>query len=167
GLDSEHALDVLNELVKNFDDAAESIGVERVRTTRQGYLASCGLTIPRLDAVRRVVDFAIQAQQILRRFSAQHGTDLNLRAGIDVGTVTSGLVGRRAVIYDLWGDAVNLAFRLQGGAAGPGIFVSQAVADKVADSVSFTDVGSVETKSGYERVWRIEPARVDSQSASG
>lgn len=167
GLDSEHALDVLNELVKNFDDAAESIGVERVRTTRQGYLASCGLTIPRLDAVRRVVDFAIQAQQILRRFSAQHGADLNLRAGIDVGTVTSGLVGRRAVIYDLWGDAVNLAFRLQGGAAGPGIFVSQAVADKVADLVEVADAGTVETKSGVEQVWRIEPDVLETRPASG
>lgn len=158
GLDSQHALDVLNELVKTFDDAAEVLGVERVRTTRQGYLASCGLTVPRVDAARRVVDFALEAEQILRRFSQQHGADLHLRAGIDVGTVTSGLVGARAVIYDLWGDAVSLAFRLQGGAPQAGVYVTQAVADAVADTVSFTDVGAIETKDGSVRVWRIEPA---------
>src|SRR5690606_32150672 len=104
---------------------------------------------------------------ILRRFSAQHGADLNLRAGIDVGTVTSGLVGRRAVIYDLWGDAVNLAFRLQGGAAGPGIFVSQAVADKVADLVEVADAGRVETKPRVEPVWRIEPDVLEPRPAGG
>ncbi len=157
-LDSEHALDALNELVKTFDEAADRLGVERVRNTRQGYLASCGLSVPRVDAPRRIVDFAIEMQTILRRFSDQQGADLQLRAGIDMGTVTSGLVGRQAIVYDLWGEAVNLAFRLQGGTTQPGVFVTQSVADRVADLVSFTDVGVVETASGMERVWRIELA---------
>ena len=157
-LDSEHALDALNELVKTFDEAADRLGVERVRNTRQGYLASCGLSVPRVDAPRRIVDFAIEMQTILRRFSDQQGADLHLRAGIDMGTVTSGLVGRQAIVYDLWGEAVNLAFRLQGGTTQPGVFVTQSVADRVADLVSFTDVGVVESASGMERVWRIELA---------
>ena len=148
----------MNELVKTFDEAADRLGVERVRNTRQGYLASCGLSVPRVDAPRRIVDFAIEMQTILRRFSDQQGADLHLRAGIDMGTVTSGLVGRQAIVYDLWGDAVNLAFRLQGGTTQPGVFVTQSVADRVADLVSFTDVGVVETASGMERVWRIELA---------
>lgn len=159
GLDSEHALDVLNELVKQFDEAAERIGIERVRTTRQGYLASCGLSVPRVDAVRRVVEFALELQDILRRFSQANGADLNLRAGVDVGTATSGLVGRAQVVYDLWGDAVNLAFRLQGSSNVPGIYVTQAVADRVAGSVTLSETGLVETRAGRERVWRIEPGQ--------
>ena len=155
-MDSEHALESLNELFKTFDDAAERLGVERVRNTRQGYLASCGLSVPRVDAPRRIVEFALEMQLIVKRFSDQQGADLSVRAGIDMGTVTSGLVGKQAVVYDLWGDAVNLAFRLQGGASTPGVYVTQAVADRVADSVTFTDVGLVESSSGPERVWRIE-----------
>jgi class 3 adenylate cyclase len=157
-LDSEHALDVLNELVKQFDEAAERIGIERVRTTRQGYLASCGMSVPRVDAVRRVVEFALELQDILRRFSGQNGADLNLRAGLDVGSATSGLVGRQSVVYDLWGDAVSLAFRLQGGAASPGIYATQAVVDRVGDSAAISEAGVVDTGTGAQRVWRIERA---------
>ena len=65
-----------------------------MRTLHNGYLASCGLNVPRLDNVRRTVDFAIEMQRIIDRFNAETGNDLKLRAGIDTGTVTSGLVGR-------------------------------------------------------------------------
>lgn len=159
-LDSEHALDALNDLVKAFDEAADRLGVERVRSTRQGYLASCGLTVPRVDAPRRIVEFALEMEAIVHRFGAQQGTTLQLRAGIDKGTVTSGLVGRQAVVYDLWGDAVNLAFRLQGEASVPGVFVSQAVADRVEDVVALQDAGLVQSDSGTQRVWRIDRLEV-------
>lgn len=158
GRDSEESLEVLNDLVRQFDDAAERLGVERVRTTRQGYLASCGLSVPRVDAARRTVDFALEMREILHRFGRQQGVRLDIRAGIDMGTVTSGLVGRTAVIYDLWGDAVSLAFRLQGGASGAGIFVTQTVADRVADAVNQVEVGVLESEGHTERVWRIEAA---------
>ena len=80
-----------------------------------------------------------------------------MRAGLDTGTVTSGLVGRSHVVYDLWGDAVSLAFRLQGGANEAGIFLTQRVVDKLPDSLPFLDSGVVETAAGYQRVWRIDP----------
>lgn len=160
-MDSEHALESLNELFKTFDEAADRLGVERVRNTRQGYLASCGLSVPRVDAPRRIVEFALELQTIVRRFSDQQGADLQVRAGIDMGTVTSGLVGRQTIVYDLWGDAVNLAFRLQNGTTAPGVFVTQSVADRVADTVTFTDVGMVESSNGVERVWRIEQLMPD------
>ena len=108
GLDSEDSLEKLNEILRSFDDAADRFGIERVRTTRSGYLASCGLTIPRVDNARRMVDFATELQRILERFGGKHGAELNLRAGLDTGTVTSGLVGQAHIAYDLWGDAVTL-----------------------------------------------------------
>ena len=160
-LDSEHGLEVLNELVKNFDDAADRLGVERVRTTRQGYLASCGLSVPRIDAARRVVDFALELEAILHRFNGQHGTSLELRAGIDLGTVTSGLIGRSHVIFDLWGDAVSLAFQLQGERTEPGIYASDRVRERLADSTGFVEVGSVDSGGAAHRVWRVEAAEVD------
>ncbi len=83
----------------------------RVRTLHNGYLASCGLNVPRIDNVRRTVDFAIEMQRIIDRFNGETGNRLKLRAGIDTGTVTSGLVGRSSLAYDMWGSAVDLANR--------------------------------------------------------
>lgn len=162
---SDRALDILNDIFRAFDEAAEAHGVERVRTTRQGYLASCGLSVPRVDHARRTVELAIELQRIVERFGAQQGADLSVRAGLDTGRVTSGLVGRTNVVYDLWGDAVSLAFRLQGGASDAGVFVTQRVLDKLPDAYPFADAGVVETSAGLQRVWRID-ARVAEASGS-
>ena len=148
---------LLNEILRSFDEAADRFGIERVRTTRSGYLASCGLSIPRVDNARRTVDFAIELQRILERFGGKHGTALNLRAGIDTGTVTAGLVGETHIAYDLWGDAVNLAFQIQGNNNDAGIFLTQAVVDRMPDTVHVRDWGYVTTATGAQRVWRIDP----------
>ncbi|MEQ1735679.1 MAG: adenylate/guanylate cyclase domain-containing protein [Rhodoglobus sp.] len=156
-MESEQALELLNEILRSFDEAADRFGIERVRTTRAGYLASCGLSIPRVDNARRTVDFAIELQRILERFGGKHGVELNLRAGIDTGTVTNGLVGETHIAYDLWGDAVNLAFQIQGNNNDSGIFITQAVVDRMPDTVHVRDWGYVTTGSGPQRVWRIDP----------
>lgn len=156
GLDSEHTLELLNELVRRFDEAAERLGVEHVRTTTKAYLASCGLTIPRIDNARRLVDFAIELARIVERFSVQNGATLSLRAGIDVGDVSSGLVGKAHMAYDLWGDAVNLAFQVQGSQRGDGIFVTDRVRERVPHSFSFESAGTVAGDPSGERVWRLE-----------
>ena len=155
-LGSEKALEQLNDLYRRFDEAAEEHGIERVRTTRQGYLASCGLTVPRVDHARRTIDFAIEMQKILARFGGQHGAELNLRAGIDSGTVTSGLVGRSHVAYDLWGDAVSLAFNLQRGTNEAGVFLSERVFERLSDTSDLIASGDVETSEGKQKVWRLD-----------
>ncbi len=153
---SEEALARLNDLVRAFDEAAERHGVERVRSTRQSYLASCGLAMPRIDNARRSVEFALELHTILERYSAQQGVTLRLRAGLDSGRVTSGLVGRARVVYDMWGDAVNLAFRVQGDSAEPGIYITQRVADHLPESIALQPAGEIDTQSGTQRVWRVE-----------
>ena len=64
-LNSDELLAIVNKLTRQFDAAAENLGVEQVRTLHNGYLASCGLSVPRLDNVRRTVDFAIEMQRII------------------------------------------------------------------------------------------------------
>jgi class 3 adenylate cyclase len=155
-LTSEESIAKLNDLIRTFDEAAEKHGVERVRTTRQSYLASCGLGTPRVDNARRAVEFALELDAILERYSAQQGVQLGIRAGLDSGKVTSGLIGRARVVYDMWGDAVNLAFRVQGDSDEPGIYITQRVADRIPDTVSITPAGEVATQSGTQRVWRVE-----------
>lgn len=154
-MSSDEHLSIVNKLVRQFDAAAESLGVERVRTLHNGYLASCGLTVPRLDNVRRTVDFAFEMQRIVDRFRGETGYDLRLRAGIDTGTVSSGLVGRSSLAYDMWGAAVDLAYQVQRGMPQPGVYVTDQVHDAVRDIRQFTAVGSV-TVDGTERpIWRL------------
>lgn len=146
---------LLNELVASFDRAAEKTGVEKVRVLRSGYIASCGLVVPRVDHALRSVDFARQMWAAVQLFSAQQDVELTLRVGIDSGSVTSGLVGG-AAIYDLWGDSVNLAFRTQAANSEPGIYLTDAVHERVRDAFTFSPAGEVTTKSGTESVWRLE-----------
>jgi class 3 adenylate cyclase len=154
-LTSDEELSIVNKLVRQFDAAAENLGVERVRTLHNGYLASCGLSVPRLDNVRRTVDFAIEMQHIVDRFNAESGNDLKLRAGIDTGTVSSGLVGRASLAYDMWGGAVNVAYRVQSGSPQPGIYVTSRVYDVMRDSRHFTAAGEVGGDGGAEPIWRL------------
>lgn len=159
-MSSDDAVARLNDLIRAFDEAAERHGVERVRTTRQSYLASCGLATPRVDNARRAVEFALELDTILERYSTQQGVSLTLRAGLDSGKVTSGLIGRARVVYDMWGDAVNLAFRVQGDSDEPGIYITQRVAERLPDSIPVLPAGEIETQSGGQRVWKVEAPTV-------
>jgi class 3 adenylate cyclase len=155
-LAAEESLQIINKLARQFDAAAESLGVERVRSTHNGYLASCGLTVPRLDNIHRTVEFAVEIARIVDRFNAESGQHLTLRAGIDTGTVSSGLVGRAGLVYDLWGGAVHLASKLRDGASEPGVYVSEDVYQATRDTMHYEPAGNVLTDDGRTRpVWRL------------
>ena len=154
-LSSDESLAIVNKLVRRFDAAAENLGVERVRTLRNGYLASCGLNVPRLDNVRRTVDFALDMQRIIDRFNGESGTSLKLRAGIDTGTVSSGLVGRSSLAYDMWGAAVDLAYQVQSGSPQPGVYVTSGVYDAMRDSRQFTAAGEITVDAEAQPIWRL------------
>ncbi|MCU1476442.1 MAG: adenylate/guanylate cyclase protein [Subtercola sp.] len=155
-LTPERELALLNGIVAQFDEAAARGGVETVRTLREGYLASCGLAVPRVDNVRRMLDFAREITAIIGRFNAQQSTTLSLRIGIDAGAVSSGLVGRASLAYDMWGDAVNLANRVQRVSGASGIFVSQTVRDQMRDAVTFTEAGTIEIDGVTQSVWMVQ-----------
>ncbi|CAN5439780.1 adenylate/guanylate cyclase domain-containing protein [soil metagenome] len=154
-LSADEGLAIINRLVREFDAAADSLGIEQVRTLHNGYLASCGLNVPRLDNVRRTVDFAAEMQRIVDRFNGETNNNLRLRAGIDTGTVTSGLVGRSSLAYDMWGAAVNLAYQVQSGSPQPGVYVTSRVYDLMRDSRQFTAAGSVSNDGADEPIWRL------------
>jgi class 3 adenylate cyclase len=154
-LTSDESLAIVNKLVRQFDAAAENLGVERIRTLHNGYLASCGLNVPRLDNVRRTIDFATEMQHIMDRFNAETGYHLELRAGIDTGTVTSGLVGRSSLVYDMWGAAVNLANQVQSGSPQPGVYVTTQVYEAMRDTRQFTSAGVIIVDGAEEPIWRL------------
>jgi class 3 adenylate cyclase len=154
-LSSEELLGIVNELTRQFDAAADSLGVEPIRILHNGYLASCGLSVPRLDNIRRTVEFAIEMQRTIDRFNKQTGYDLKLRAGIDTGTVTSGLVGRSTLAYDMWGAAVDLAFQVQSGTPQAGVYVTTDVYDAMHDTHTFTSAGSITVDDQQQQIWRL------------
>jgi len=154
-LPSEEALAIVNQLVRQFDAAAEHLGIEQVRTLHNGYLASCGLNVPRLDNIRRTVDFALEMRQIIDRFNTETGHDFKLRAGIDTGTVTSGLIGKSSIAYDMWGAAVNLAYQVRSDSAQPGVYVTSRVYDVMRDLRDFTPAGAVTADGTEELVYRL------------
>ena len=158
-LNSDESLNLANELIRQFDAAADEYGIERVRPVRNGYLGSCGLTIPRLDSIRRTVDFALECQRIIGRFNQEASLNLALRAGIDTGTVSSGLVGGLSPVFDTWGTAVNLAHRLKNGMPQPGVYVTARVFDALSETMSFTTAGTVAANGSQESVWRLAEPR--------
>jgi class 3 adenylate cyclase len=146
---------IIDELVREVDSAAETLGVESVRTVHNGFLASCGLNVPRLDSVPRTIDFAIEMQRIIERFNSRTGHHLSIRAGVNTGNVISGLVGRTSVIYDMWGAAVNLAHQMRSGATESGVYVTSEVYEVMRDIRQFTPAGSIVVDGSEEPIWRL------------
>ncbi|MGH3967180.1 MAG: adenylate/guanylate cyclase domain-containing protein, partial [Mycobacterium sp.] len=154
-LSGDELVGIIDELVRQFDSAAESLGVERIRTLHNSYLASCGVTTPRLDNVHRTVEFALEMRHIIERFNSQTGHQLALRAGITTGRVVSGLVGRSSMVYDLWGAAVSLAYQMHSGAPQPGIYVTAPIYDLLRDVRQFTPAGTTGGGGSEQPIWRL------------
>jgi class 3 adenylate cyclase len=154
-LSGDELVGIVDELVRELDSAAETLGVEPVRTVHNGYLASCGLNVPRLDSVPRTMDFAVDMQRIIERFNSRTGHHLSIRAGVNAGNVISGLIGRTSVIYDMWGAAVNLAHQMRSGATESGIYVTSEVYEVMRDIRQFTPAGSITVSGSEQPIWRL------------
>lgn len=146
---------IVDELIRELDSAAESLGIESIRTLHNGYLASCGLNFPRLDSVNRTVEFAIEMTDIIARFNARTGYHLALRAGINTGNVISGLVGRSSIVYDMWGAAVNLAHQTGSSTTQTGIYVTSKVYEVLHDIRQFTPAGTITVGGVEQQIWKL------------
>jgi class 3 adenylate cyclase len=154
-LSGDELVGIVDELVRELDSSAETLGVEPIRTVHNGYLASCGLNVPRLDSVPRTIDFAVEMQHIIERFNTGTGHHLSIRAGVNTGNVISGLVGRTSVIYDMWGAAVNLAHQMRSGTTESGIYVTSEVYELMRDIRQFTPAGSITVDGSEQPIWRL------------
>ncbi|OBI38310.1 adenylate/guanylate cyclase domain-containing protein [Mycobacterium colombiense] len=146
---------IVDELIRELDSAAESLGIEPIRTLHNGYLASCGLNFPRLDSVHRTVEFAVEMQDIIARFNSKTGYHLALRAGIHTGNVISGLVGRSSIVYDMWGAAVNLAHQTRSSTTQSGIYVTAKVYEVMHDIRRFTPAGTITVGGVEQQIWKL------------
>jgi class 3 adenylate cyclase len=154
-LSGDELVGIVDELFRQFDSAAETLGVERIRTFHNGYLASCGVITPRLDSIHRSIEFALEMQRIIDRFASETGRELGLRVGINTGNVTSGLVGRSSLVYDMWGAAVSLAYQMHRGAPQPGIYVSSQVYEAMRDVHHFAPAGTISVGGTDQAIYRL------------
>jgi adenylate cyclase len=104
---------VLNDVFNTFDGLADRFGVEKVKTLGDGYMAVAGAPVSRDDHADAAVRFAVALHHAVARRMATRSRGLRLRVGIASGPATAGIIGRRRLAYDLWGDTVNLASRME------------------------------------------------------
>ncbi len=141
-VEPEQAVALFNDVVSAFDDATEKNGVEKFRTVGNVYMAVAGLSMPRPDHQRCLVDFARDMVQTVRRFNNERGCELALSIGVSSGPVVAGLVGRDRFVYDLWGETVRLAdqIRRHGTAEDSTIRVTGSVHERILDVYGFERV---------------------------
>ncbi|NJL89683.1 MAG: HAMP domain-containing protein [Coleofasciculaceae cyanobacterium SM2_1_6] len=128
---------ILNDLVSSFDEAAELYGMEKIKTIGDSYMAVCGLSLPYLDHDRRAIDFALEMLLIVRRYNNERGFQLNIRIGINSGSVVAGIVGKNKFIYDVWGDTINTAHELQALCPAGNVLVAEEVYQRLEDIYEF------------------------------
>jgi class 3 adenylate cyclase len=104
---------LLDEVFSGFDSLAEVEGLEKIKTIGDAYMVVGGLPTPRRDHARAVADLALAMLDQARLLSRDHGFPIQLRIGIHTGPVIAGIIGRRKFSYDLWGDTVNIASRME------------------------------------------------------
>jgi class 3 adenylate cyclase len=153
----EKLVGLLNGLFVRFDMSAQELGIEKIKTVGDSYMAVAGLPEPAADHAERLLRMAIRMVHITREHGLDHNTPLHLRIGLNSGPVVAGVIGRSKYIYDLWGDTVNLASRMESSGIPDHIQVTRAVYDRVKDKFAFEARGTIELKGkGQVEAWLLK-----------
>ena len=147
---------LLNGLFTRFDVAAQELGIEKIKTVGDAYMAVCGLPVPVANHAERMVRMAIRMVHITREHALEHQVDMKLRVGVNSGPVVAGVIGKSKYIYDLWGDTVNLASRMESGGIPDSVQVTRPVYEKLKDLFVFEARGTIEVKGkGSVEAWLL------------
>lgn len=112
-IDPIQVVNLLNEIFSAFDVVSEQHGLEKIKTIGDAYMAAGGIYSHESDHALAIADLAFLLQKELKRINDQYNTAIQMRIGINTGPLVSGVIGRKTFAYDVWGDTVNLACRLE------------------------------------------------------
>ena len=129
----------LNEIFSDFDELAARRGLEKIKTIGDAYMVAGGLPEPRDDHAEAVVGFAVDMVDAIGRHRSWTGDPILLRVGINTGPIVAGVIGRQKFIYDLWGDAVNVASRMESNGLANQIQVTEAVRARLNHRYAFDE----------------------------
>jgi len=104
---------LLNNIFCAFDDLVEKYGVEKIKTIGDAYMVSSGVPEPRNNHADAIVEVGLAMLAVVKAYNVRTGSDLAIRVGVDSGSVVAGVIGRMKFAYDLWGNTVNIAARMQ------------------------------------------------------
>lgn len=140
-------VEILNQIFSVFDELAERYELEKIKTIGDAYMVVGGLPTPRPDHAEAIAQMALEMQQIVGDFSLKPGQPLQMRMGINTGPVEAGVIGTRKFAYDLWGDTVNTANRMESHGVAGKIQVTAATYERLRDKYQFEERGVIEVKS--------------------
>jgi len=157
-------VELLNEVYSSFDTLVEKYNLEKIKPIGDCYMVAAGVPRRRPDHAIILTRLALD----IREYVSQHefcGHQLTFRVGINSGSVVAGVIGRKKFIYDLWGDAVNTASRMESHSAGGLIQITEATYDLIKDKYICESRGMIQVKGkGEMPVWFVKGEKVATQT---
>jgi class 3 adenylate cyclase len=149
-------VELLNGLFSRFDELAQELEIEKIKTIGDCYMAVCGLPRQCSDHADRMARMALRMLEVSSQYGQERGINLQLRIGLNSGPVVAGVIGTTKFIYDLWGDTVNLASRMESTGVPSQIQVTRSVYERLRDSFDFENRGFVQVKGkGEIEAWLL------------
>jgi class 3 adenylate cyclase len=138
-------IESLNHVFSAFDELADHHKLEKIKTIGDGYMVAGGLIEQNADHLAAMATMAVAMHENVRKLNSEFG-DLSLRIGLQVGSVIAGVIGIRKFIYDVWGDTVNVASRLESHGSPGRTHVSEMVFERLRGRFVFEERGTIELK---------------------
>ncbi len=152
GITAADLVEKLNEIFLAFDILTDLHGLEKIKTIGDAYMLVGGLPTPRDDHVEAVANMALDMFEAIAQLNRKNNANFKIRVGIHTGPVVAGVIGKNKFNYDLWGDAVNVASRMESHGIPGGIQVSEATYHFIKDKFIFERRGPIEIKGKGEMV---------------
>lgn len=145
-LSATELVSLLNDIFSVFDDLAEQYGLEKIKTIGDAYMVVGGIPEPRTDHAVAIAEMALAMQREIARFPVHDGAPFQLRIGINTGPVVAGVIGIKKFIYDLWGDSVNVASRMESHGLAGGIQVTALTYEYLKHQYVLQERGTISVK---------------------
>jgi guanylate cyclase len=153
-MEPDETVELLNEIYSYLDSLAEKYDVEKIRTIGDNYMVAAGVPTPRPDHAQALARMALDIQAYAAGLSPQSGNRLEFRIGINSGPLVAGVIGKKKFHYDVWGDTVNTASRMESQGEPGKIQITQATRDLLGDAFVSEARGAVDIKGkGEMRTW--------------
>ena len=136
-VDPVQVVSLLNEIFSAFDVLAEKRGLEKIKIIGDAYMVAGGIHSHHSDHAEAIADLALALQDQLGRFNARYNTSFRIRIGIHTGPLVAGVIGRKTFAYDVWGETVNTACRLESTGRGGAIQISESTYNHLKDKYAF------------------------------